>query len=114
MPGLIDLVNRSGIYIIYSVLDGRSYIGSSRNISERWKGHLDGLGRKKHHNHHLQNFFNKYGEKILIFDVLEFCKIKDLLAREQWYLDTMKPEFNSCGTAGSPFSENSHGENWRN
>lgn len=33
--------------------------------------------------------------------ILEYCKLEDLIKREQYYLDTLRPEYNICKTAGS-------------
>jgi len=32
---------------------------------------------------------------------LEYCSVDNLIQREQYYLDTLKPEYNICTTAGS-------------
>jgi group I intron endonuclease len=36
----------------------------------------------------------KYGHENFIFKILEYCPIKDLMVREQYYLDTLEPEYN--------------------
>jgi group I intron endonuclease len=35
-------------------------------------------------------------------EILEYCNIEDLLKREQYYIDLLKPEYNICKIAGSP------------
>jgi len=74
--------NEAGIYMIYSVLSERAYIGSSKNIRKRWSQHRSALRQNKHSNYHLQNSWNKYGEKFFIFHVLEICPENQLLKRE--------------------------------
>lgn len=44
----------------------------------------------------------KYGYSGFKLEILEYCNKDDLLAREQYYLDYFKPEYNIYGTAGSP------------
>jgi len=104
-------INSPGIYQI-EASNGKLYIGSATNLSERTMGnHTRDLIRGKHHNQHLQNHVNKYGIKDLLFDVLEFCHDKTkLIEREQYYIDALKPEFNICKKAGSVMAGRNHTE----
>jgi len=43
----------------------------------------------------------KYGYSNFSLEILEYCEEKDLLPREQYYLDTIKPEYNLLKVAGS-------------
>ena len=61
----------SGIYRIYCKSEDKSYIGKSINIEERWKNHLNGLKKGKHHNKNLQKVFNKYGINDFEFSILK-------------------------------------------
>lgn len=36
----------------------------------------------------------KYGHDQFIFRVLEYCPVNDLMVREQYYLDSLKPSYN--------------------
>lgn len=36
----------------------------------------------------------KYGYDNFTFQILEYCPIQDLMEREQYYLDTVQPEYN--------------------
>jgi len=92
-----------GIYQIQNVLNGKCYIGSAVNLKKRWRYHLGDLRREQHCNTHLQSAFDKYGETVFTFALLE--QIEDtsqLIVREQYYLDTLNPEYNISPTAGSP------------
>jgi group I intron endonuclease len=42
-----------------------------------------------------------YGYESFSLHILEYCKLEDLIKREQYYLDTLRPEYNICKTAGS-------------
>jgi len=81
---------RSGIYSIKSLANGRIYIGSAINIANRIFEHSRKLKQNSHCNVHLQNTWNKYGENDLKFEVLYFCKEKDLLKNEQRFIDEYK------------------------
>jgi group I intron endonuclease len=89
----------SGIYSIVNKINGHKYIGSSKNIKQRWAGHISCLRHNNHHNKHLQNAWNKYGEDNFDFIVLLECEVEFLLDREQEFID-QKPEYNQSGIAG--------------
>lgn len=94
-----------GIYCISNNINNKCYIGSSKNIKLRKGGHISRLRNNRHPNQHLQNSWNKYGQDNFIFEILEQlpkeCTTEELLAREQYYLDTLKPEYNILKIAGS-------------
>lgn len=87
----------SGIYRILNVKNGKFYIGSSSNIYTRLKRHKNVLKRDKHENIHLQHAWNKYGEESFIFEVVEECLVEELIKKEQYYLDVLKPYDNEIG-----------------
>jgi group I intron endonuclease len=60
-----------GIYSITSKATQKIYIGSSRDVVDRWKQHQRSLRGGRHRNAHLQSHFNKYGLDDLVFEVLE-------------------------------------------
>ena len=43
----------------------------------------------------------KYGHSSFSLDILEYCDSKIVIQREQYYIDTLKPEYNILQTAGS-------------
>jgi group I intron endonuclease len=43
----------------------------------------------------------KYGYSNFKLEILEYCKPNDLLLKEQYYIDLLKPEYNILRTAGS-------------
>ena len=52
----------SGIYKILNNINGKIYIGSTKNFNKRWVTHKYLLRLNKHENKHLQYAWNKYGE----------------------------------------------------
>lgn len=89
-----NLRKKSGIYIIINIVNGKRYIGSSSNIYNRLHEHFHNLRNNKHHTKHLQNSYNKYGKDSFTYDVLEFCELEKLEQREQFYIDSLTPEYN--------------------
>jgi group I intron endonuclease len=55
----------------------------------RWSMHRFCFSRNEHHNRHLQNAWNQYGEDAFSFSVLEYCEIAALISTEQKWLDQL-------------------------
>ena len=91
----------SGIYKIENKTNGHIYIGSAVDISHRWRFHRSHLNNNKHHSGHLQNAWNKYGKHNFDFVIIEECKKSVLIKREQFYIDTLDPEYNIARVAGN-------------
>ena len=79
---------------------GNIYIGSSVNLSSRLLKYLNKNALKKNKmlislailKHNLENFS---------LDIIEYCSAKDVIKREQHYLDIYKPIYNILKIAGS-------------
>lgn len=84
----------SGIYKILNTVNKKFYVGSSKDIEGRKIGHLSELRRGVHHSKYLQNSWNKYKEENFVFIILEKCPQKELIDREQYYIDELKPVYN--------------------
>lgn len=82
----------SGIYKITCVSTGKFYIGSSQCIRTRWKQHRGDLRRGVHTNVHLQSAWNKHGADAFEFEIIEpVLFVEDLVVREQFWLDRLRP-----------------------
>lgn len=88
---------KSGIYGFICKSNNKLYIGSSKTLSYRFNNHIKG----SQSNVLLQRAINKYNLQDFIYIVFEYCKEEELLFREQFYLDTLEPEFNVLKIAGS-------------
>ena len=89
---LLKIKGKCGIYKI--VIGKHFYIGSSNNIMNRLRNHRNSLINKCHHNHTMQNCFNKYGLEALLFEVVEECSEAVILDREAYYINTLQPDMN--------------------
>lgn len=96
------MLKTSGVYQISSTIKPeRVYIGSSKDITNRWSGHMSEMRKDKHHSIKLQRHVNKYGLEDLSFSILESCPPELLIQREQHYIDTLNPYFNEIKVAYS-------------
>lgn len=75
-----------GVYKIENIVNGKMYIGQSRDINDRWRHHIRSLNNNTHHNCHLQKAWNKYGEESFLFSVIEYCEESTLSDREMYYI----------------------------
>lgn len=91
----------SGIYKIECVTSGSFYIGSAVNIKRRWKAHRHALRYGRKPPPRLYNAWHKYGEGAFKFSIVEACAEEKLLEREQYYIDTLKPRYNTRQVAES-------------
>ena len=82
----------SGIYTITNKNNGKTYIGSSIDIGNRWGEHLCTLRKNTHCNGHLQRSWNKHGEDAFEFKVIKLTQ--DLLDAEIYFVDQIKPAYN--------------------
>lgn len=92
----------TGVYKITNLINSKFYIGSSsRNLLERFNKHQYQLKSNIHTNKHLQSSYNKYGIENFKFEILEYCSRDTCIEREQFYIDTLKPQYNKNLIAGS-------------
>jgi hypothetical protein len=91
----------SGIYCILNLNTGDDYIGSSVDINRRFEEHKNRLRHNKHDNRHLQNSWNKHGEKKFLFFAVKEIENYKLIEEEQYFLDRENPTYNICKIAGA-------------
>ena len=93
---------RTGVYRWVHIESGKSYIGSSNKLNIRFKQYFNynHISYPKR-NLIIYNAVLKYGYVCLSLEILEYCKADELLVREQYYLDIIKPEYNILTNAYS-------------
>lgn len=82
----------AGVYKITNKITGDFYIGSSKNIENRWAQHRCSSMWKKQPNSKLYQDMVSYGLDNFKFEVLE--ETADLRNREQYWVDQLKPSYN--------------------
>jgi DNA-binding Lrp family transcriptional regulator len=76
-----------GIYKIRNIKTNFVYIGSSKNISLRWRQHISALELGRHQNYKLQKAWNEYGKTKFNFSIIELTPLDELLKYEQYWID---------------------------
>jgi hypothetical protein len=99
---LYENKDKSGIYRINNMITNKSYIGSSIDISKRFKNYYkSSYINSKRNNSIIYSALLKYNYINFSVDILEYCKSDSLIIREQYYLDFLKPEYNILKIAGN-------------
>ena len=88
------LRHQCGAYLIFNLVNGKRYVGSSKDIYKRFYEHIHNMNNQKGHNAHLQSAWNKYGEDNFQFCVLEYTDEEKQYEIEQYFINTIKPEYN--------------------
>ena len=97
-----DNKGKSGVYKWINSVTGSYYIGSSVNLNRRIKCYLDPNYIKTYkHKSIVYSAILKYGLSAFRLEILEHCSKEEILKREQFYLDTLKPDYNILKLAGS-------------
>lgn len=98
---LKDNRNKTGIYCFKNNVNNKIYIGSSVNLTTRFYSYysLNNLTKKRTPIHHA---LLKYGYSNFSLAILEYITDNEnVLIREQYYFDLLKPEYNILKIAGS-------------
>ena len=114
-----------GIYKITNLINGDFYIGSTlrtfhiryANYKSSYKRYKEGVTRAFHP--YLFNAYNKYGYENFEFSIVEIINgdKKEILNREEYYINTLKPVYNICKrptVGGSPNSGRKLSPEWKN
>ena len=95
---------KSGVYRWVNNINKKSYIGSSINLTKRFYCYFSpGFLRKQllRNRSFIYSAILKYGYNKFKLEILEYCTKENVLNREQYYIDIIRPEYNICKVAGS-------------
>lgn len=96
--------------MILNTSNNKKYIGSSKNIYQRWQRHKKELKKGSHYNTYLQRSWDKYKEDSFTFSIIEITSLEELIKREAYWCDILSSHsigYNlSAVIAGANVSEN--------
>lgn len=98
------------IYQIRNLINGKLYIGSTKNFKRRKKEHIRSMNSGKIHNSIIQRAWNKYGKDNFIFEIIDYVPEDiDMIWMEEQYVilyDTKNKGYN----IQLPFTQQSKSE----
>ena len=90
----------SAVYKITNTITGDFYIGSSKNVKQRWTAHKCPSKWNEYPNSPMYLDMRKYGTDKFDFQVIaevEACSLKE---KEQYFIETLKPTYNDRNANG--------------
>ena len=91
---------KAGVYRWGNLVNGKTYIGSSTNLSRRLLCYFN-VSYLSTNNMLISKAILKHGYSNFALQVLEYCEPSEAISREQYYFDHLKPEYNILKKAGS-------------
>jgi hypothetical protein len=93
---------KAGVYRWVNKINGKCYVGSSINLSNRFYYYFNLKAMRLNLKISLiARALLKYGYSNFQLEILEYCEPSKCIEREQYYIDLFKPEYNILKTAGS-------------
>ena len=89
-----------GIYKITNTITGDFYVGSGKNIKQRWVVHKCRSSWNEQPNNPLYLDFQKYGIDKFSFEILAEVEVDKLKEKEQQFIETLKPTYNNRNANG--------------
>lgn len=101
----LDILNenkgKSGIYMWKNKNNDKFYIGSSNHLKRRLTSYFNLNYLVKESSMYINRALLKEGYSSFSLFILEYCDEENLIKREQYYFDLLKPTYNICTIAGS-------------
>ena len=85
----------SAVYKITNTVTGDFYIGSSKDVKERWTAHKKPSTWKRYSNNQLYKDMQKYGLDKFEFQVIEEVEPGSLKDAEQKFIELLNPTYDS-------------------
>ena len=99
---LRDNKGKTGVYRWTNLINSKTYIGSANDLTIRFWVYFSIKGLNSS-SMIIYKAILKYGYANFKLEILEYCNPNDVLLREQYYLNLLKPEYNILKIAGSSF-----------
>jgi hypothetical protein len=105
---LRDNRRKSGVYRLKNLINGKTYVGSSVNISSRLSKYYSLAGLMRDYSMLINRALLKYGYSSFSFEILEYCGKDETLKREDHYLKLLKPDYNIATDTLAPMLGRKH------
>ena len=89
-----------GVYKITNTITGDFYIGSSKDVKQRWAVHKCQSTWKNHPNNTMYLDMQKYSVDKFELQILEEVESEHLKEKEQQFIETLKPTYNNYNAKG--------------
>ena len=89
-----------GVYKITNTVTGDFYIGSSKNVKQRWVNHKKPSVWNDNPNNQLYKDMQEYGKDKFVFEILAEVEESFLKEAEQKFIETLKPTYNNRNANG--------------
>ena len=93
------------VYKIINTITGDFYIGSSKNVRQRWAVHKCPSTWKNNPNNPMYLDMNKYGVDKFDFQVVEVVEPEELKVTEQQLIEKVHPTYNNRNANGWDFDK---------
>lgn len=77
----------TGIYKITNIINGKCYIGASKDIERRFKEHRNNYNSTQEYNKTLYKAFRKYNIINFSFEILEETSLDNMFEREKYWIN---------------------------
>jgi len=78
-----------GVYVISNIVNGKKYVGQSRDIRRRIKQHFINATKSSDKCSALYSSIRKYGASVFEFEILAECSIEELNTLEAHFVDNL-------------------------
>jgi hypothetical protein len=102
---LIPRSGKSGVYGIINSGDSRIYVGSAKDLYDRYSNHKLRLIKGDHYSEHLQSIHNTSPESLEFFVIEEIYDTAILRQREQFWIDFYQSYLPEKGFNKNPKSD---------
>jgi len=111
---LSENTNKSGVYCLTNLLNGKQYIGSSNNLRRRFLQYFNTNYLIRDDCMSICRSLLKNGYSNFSLEILEYCKSEYLIKREKDYIDLLLPKYNIIKDPTiPPFLNRTHSEESR-
>lgn len=94
IPLLKRIRQQSGIYLITNTITKKKYVGKSSNLLDRFINYSSLNYLKTKQNSLICKALLKFGLSKFSVTLIEYCDKSKLSEREQYFIDTLKPQYN--------------------